>query len=392
MPLGSSEAAVVGLRDLIDETSWIYTHEHLVEEHHRIGAASYSFPEVTGKQAIIPAGWAALVVDYAMSDLLVAGLSLDGMRRLLSSELSPLEKWDAVEACFEAARCTGYLRAVDLSTERLFGMRLSRDTCEEIDSRLRALCVEGWYAHVLKDVANIACCQVNSLERDPFCETRSPDLLSQDLAIAALCSGRHEAAEAASGIEVGSLEGYLGVLDWCFARYAPKAVAVKCLWAYQRPLAVQAIETPPAREFERLRAGCAELADRRRVEDFLFQRCVDLATDAGLAVKMHLGYLDGISHPPFRHVFDDVRDMTPIVQANPQTTFVLMHAAWPGQEQLLALAKHHPNVVLDLCWSWILAPLATRELLESALTTIPATKLMHGNAERVFPRAAPQAG
>ena len=53
-----------------------------------------------------------------------------------------------------------------------------------------------------------------------------------------------------------------------------------------------------------------------------------------------------------------------------------MHMAWPHQEQLLAVAKHHPNVVVDLCWSWIVTPLSTREFVRRFLTTVPATKLL----------------
>lgn len=366
----------MSLADLIAATPWIDTHEHLVEEHCRLQPEGYEFGEITGQRMAIPADWSALVVHYSINDLRGAGLPPDGLEKLLSRDLTAAEKWEAVESSFEAARSTGYLRAVDLSTERLLGLRLSRETCEEIDSRLRALRVEGYYSHVLREVANVSCCHVNSLESDPFCSTRSPGLLLQDLAIAFLVSGRHAAAEAASGIEVAGLEDYLRVIEWCFERYAHRAVAVKCLWAYWRPLAVQPADAPPRRAFVRLRAGTADLAERRAVEDFLFQRCIEMATDAGLPVKIHLGYLDGINNPQFPHVFDHVRDVAPIVQANPRTTFVLMHTAWPQQEQLLALAKHHPNVVLDLCWAWILAPLSTREFLERALTSIPASRLL----------------
>ncbi len=367
---------MVELGELIDATPWVDTHEHLVEEHHRLLPGGYAFAMATGERAAIPADWSALVVHYAVNDLVCAGLSPAAVDTLHSFERSALEKWDAVESCFEAARRTGYLRAVDLTTERLLGLRLTRETCEEVDERLRALRVEGYYAHVLRGVANVSRCQVNTLDADPFCETRSPELLEQDLAIAQLAFGRHDALERASGIEVGSLEDYVRVVEWCFERYAAQAVAAKCVWAYQRPLAARPPGALPRREFKRLRDGEAELAEQRRVEDYLLQRCIELATDAGLPVKVHLGYLSGTHNPQFRHVFDHVRDVVDIVQANPRTTFVLMHAAWPQQEQLLAVAKHHPNVVLDLCWAWILAPLATRDFLERALTTLPATRLL----------------
>jgi hypothetical protein len=40
-----------------------------------------------------------------------------------------------------------------------------------------------------------------------------------------------------------------------------------------------------------------------------------------------------------------------------------MHTAWPQQEQLLALAKHQPNVVVECSWSWTLAPRSTVEFV-----------------------------
>ena len=65
------------------------------------------------------------------------------------------------------------------------------------------------------------------------------------------------------------------------------------------------------------------------------------------------------------------------MQEYPRTTFVLMHMAWPQQEQLLALAKHQPNVVVDM--SWLVDGRATLGVSTSSqrfLTTVPATKLL----------------
>jgi hypothetical protein len=364
------------LGELIDATPWVDTHEHLVEEWRRLQPDGFTLRPASGGSVTVPADWFGLLIGYASADLRLAGLSAAAEDGLVGSEWSLLEKWDAIEPSFGAARNTGFVRAVDLSIDRLVGLRPSRETCEEIDARLRALRAPGYYAHVLRDVANVAYCHVNTAEDDPFCETQSPDLLCQDLGLYPLVCGQHPAVEAASGIAVGSLDDYLSVIEWCFERHAARAIAVKCVWAYQRSLAVDVPVAPPRREFERLRAGTADVAERRRVEDFLFQRCVELATDAGLPVKLHLGQLGAVQLVQYDHVFDDVRDVVSLVQANPRTTFVLMHLAWPQQEQLMALAKHHPNVVVDLCWSWILAPRSTQDFLERALTTLPASKLL----------------
>jgi hypothetical protein len=437
------------LRDLIDATPWLDTHEHLVEEHHRLVPGGYEFiPTAQPKEGAeprmrIPGDWTALLDPaYVMADLVCAGMPAEQAASFHSDQGCPAEEaWSAVEPYVAAARNTGYLRALDITTERLFGSRLERDTVEEIDKRLRALRAEGFYAKVLREVANVSRCQVHSVDSDLICLTRQPELLHQDLVLVPLVFGSYPAVEEACGIDVGELDDYLEVIEWVFAQFAGRASAVKCAWAYQRPLLVDVPSAPPRGEFIRVRRGTATAADRRFVEDFLLQRCIDLATAAGLPVKMHLGYLAGSHNPQFRHIFSDVADVVPLLQANPATTFVLMHIAWPKQEELLALAKHHPNVVVDLCWSWIVSPRSTQDFLERALTSLPASKLlcfggdfqtvehvvghaeiarrglqrtleglladdwiaaadiegrvatlMHGNAERIFPDTTPVAG
>jgi hypothetical protein len=365
------------LRELIDATPWIDVHEHLVEERQRLRDGAYAFVEVFGEDCRIPGDWSALLVgSYGLDDLVTAGLPPSAAAAVCGDDLAPLEKWDAVEPYMAAARLVGSIRALDLTTERLFGVRLRRETCEEIDRRCRELRRPGYYRDVLRGVANVERCQVNSLDVDPFCETESPDLLDQDISIAGLVRGRAVRTEQESGVEVGTLDDYLDVIEWVFDRYAARAVAVKCFWAYFRRLAVGHVDAPPRRAFGRLRRDAADARERRAVEDFLFRRCVDLATRAGLPVKLHLGSLGRNGDPHLRHVFRCVADVTPLVQEHPRTTFVLMHMAWPQQEQLLALAKHQPNVVVDLSWVWTAAPRSACDFVERFLTAVPATKLL----------------
>jgi len=359
----------------IDRTPWIDTHEHLVEERGRLGSEPYVFSDVWGGGVCIAGDWTALLGHYAVDDLVSAGLPSAVSHGFIWDSGEPLQKWDIVESALTAARNTGFLRAVDLATERLFGRRLARDTCEEIDAACRALRSPGWYTRVLTQ-AGVERCQVNSLESDPFCETDQPALLEQDLALYPLVAGSAPAVERRSGIDVGGLDDYLDVIEWCFERFAPSAVAVKLAWAYFRPLAVSEPGAPPRAAFARLRRGESDLTDRRAVEDFLLARCIELATEHHLPFKLHLGHLAGTSRPELRWVPHHVADVVPLVHGHPRTTFVLMHTGWPQQEQLLSVAKHFPNVVVDLCWAWSLAPRSTTDFVQRFLTTVPANKLL----------------
>ena len=364
------------LAERIWQTPWIDTHEHLVEEPNRLQPDGYGFVGPLANDHFLAPDFSALFADYSIRDLVSAGLPVDAAADFLRSTAEPRAKWEAVAPFVEASRATGYLRALDLSTERLFGARLSAETCEAIDAAARDLRRPGYYRHVLREVANVESCHVHSLDHDPFCESADPALLQQDLSLYPLVTGVHPRAEAASGIEVSSVEDYERVLEWCFATYAPRAVAAKCLWAYRRRLRIDTVAERPVRAFARVRSGGADEADERLVEDHLFARCLDLAAEHELPVKLHLGYLDGNAVDDLPRVFRNVSEAAGILHAFPRVTFVLMHIGWPHQEELLAVAKHYPNAVVDLCWAWILAPLATRAFVTSFLATVPRNKLL----------------
>lgn len=374
--LGADEASSADLRALIDQTAWIDTHEHLVEESCRLGPDGYALRDVNDRiERFIPADWTALLSDYSLDDLVSAGLARSRAAALLRDTAEPLVKWQESEQYVRRARRTGYLHAVDETTTRLFGARLSAETVTDIDRELRGLRKAGYYERLLT-AANVERCQVNSDQYDPFCVTKAPHILDQDLSIVNLARAYAPDSEQLAGIEVGSLTDFESVIDWCFERFAPAAVAVKCQWAYYRPLRCAVVGDRPHRAFARVRAGNATFGEQRQVEDFLFAYCLDRAIETNLPVKLHLGYLAGTQELMLPEVASHVMDAIALAQNRPRNTFVLMHAAWPQQEQLLAAAKHCPNVMVDLCWAWVLAPLATRDFVCRFLSTVPASKLL----------------
>ena len=65
-----------------------------------------------------------------------------------------------------------------------------------------------------------------------------------------------------------------------------------------------------------------------------------------------------------------------------------MHIAYPFGDELVALAKHFPNVYVDLCWAWSLDPLAARRFLRQALHAAPLNKLFAFGGDARLPATA----
>ena len=67
---------------------------------------------------------------------------------------------------------------------------------------------------------------------------------------------------------------------------------------------------------------------------------------------------------------------TDLCRLAPETRFVFLHIGYPHYEVMLALAKHYANAHLDMCWSWIINPLAAKDFFKKFIVTAPANKLL----------------
>jgi uncharacterized protein len=360
------------IRGLVGATAWLDTHEHLPEEATRLA------PPIAGSGMHPCEGWAYLLWHYALDDLVSAGLSNEERQVFVSPDAGPLEKWDAIAPAYERTRHTAYLRAARDSIRLLFDLELSRQTVEEVDRRQADLRRPGFYREVLAR-AGVSACQVNSLEAT-FAESADPDILQQDIGLTDFVRPTPERRaewEALTGRTVESLDDLIATLTEVVTQVRDRAVAMKLGIAYARPLAVA---TRPPRvaglTFSAwLAGGDVPVADARAIEDAVMAAGLALATDLRLPVKVHTGLHVGTGSMPLRSVRDNVADVTDLARRY-GTDFVLMHIGYPYEGEVIAAAKHFPNVVADLCWAWIIDPVAARSFVKRFLVAAPASKLL----------------
>ena len=115
-------------------------------------------------------------------------------------------------------------------------------------------------------------------------------------------------------------------------------------------------------------------ADRLCLGDWCWARGVELCIEYDLPFKIHTGYYAGHSRMPV----DRIRSGASVLRcwrAIPQARFVLMHIAYPYSDELVALAKHYPNVYADLCWAWSIDPFSASLFVRRFIHAAPANKL-----------------
>lgn len=362
---GRSHPAIL---ERVFQTKLIDTHEHLHEEDVRLAAKP---------PGIKCDDWSLLLSHYLDSDLRVAGMPKDAFQQFFSRETAPLDKWRLLEPVWAAVKNTGYARAVRIAIQRLYDVDdLSADTVRTVQAGYEATCKPGFYRQILCERANIESCQVNA---GPFRQSAMPTLLMQDISLVGMFAGPDfDGYAKPAGITVHTLGDWYRVIDWWFDKYGRYAVAVKSQNAYARDIDYQKV---PAEKVEGVfkRALARERlsgADRKDLEDHLFWYAVGRATHHRLPVKLHTGYYAGDNRMPLSRIGRNPGSATDLCGLSPETCFVFMHIGYPYYEEMIALAKHYTNACIDMCWSWIINPVAAKDFLKKYLVTAPASKIL----------------
>ncbi len=77
-----------------------------------------------------------------------------------------------------------------------------------------------------------------------------------------------------------------------------------------------------------------------------------------------------------------------LLAAYPRARFVLMHIAYPYNNELVALAKHYPNVYVDMCWAWSIDPSTACDFVRRMIHAVPANKLFVFGGDSFWPNAS----
>jgi hypothetical protein len=183
--------------------------------------------------------------------------------------------------------------------------------------------------------------------------------------------------EKALGRKIITLDDYLEAL----AAFFDKAVAfgivgLKDQTAYRRDLAYG---NPGWAEAEAVFAKIVShprdsfgTEQVRPLDDYLFHRILELAARRRLPVQIHTGHMAGHRN--------DIRKtnaalLTEAIELHQDVVFDLFHGNWPYLGEYLFLARNHPNVNLDMCWTNAIDPLYSVEFFRRATVTVPSSKI-----------------
>jgi predicted TIM-barrel fold metal-dependent hydrolase len=173
-----------------------------------------------------------------------------------------------------------------------------------------------------------------------------------------------------------------------FDRWGPCAIAVKSQHAYDRTLLWQERTDADAnRVLQKSLSGQEMTPDEKLcLGDWCLSRGVELAIQHNLPFKLHTGYYCRIN----RLFIDRIRPghLCTLLMRYPEARFVLMHAGYPYTDETLAVAKHFPNVYVDMSWTWSIDPLTASQFVRRMIHTVPTNRLFVFGGDTLWPNAA----
>lgn len=367
------------------------THEHILKEEEYLGEK----PDILRE----------LFRNYIQGDLVVAGADPAAVASLLDASNPDIERrFIPIKRAWEQAQLTGYGEAVRLIASRFFHIDvIDEATLAAAQAKLPERWPAGERLRILRDEGGLDHIQADDFLWPCVPDLSGPDFFLNDISWLNFCNGNVHADKllVETGVEVKNLETLREAMAALFKKYAACAIAVKTQHAYNRTLfwrertdseAAEALKValrdppdnrPPQSTLRDLNARPNET--KNCLGDWCLARGVELSIEHNLPFKIHTGSYSSYGWLPVEYIRPG--HLCGLLKAYPKARFVLMHIGWPYDNELIALAKHYPNMWTDLCWAWSLNPRASANFVRHFIHAVPSNKLFGFGGDTFFPRA-----
>ena len=317
--------------------------------------------------------------NYTQIDLIVADATPEAVQRLLDShDPDVAARWTGVSQAWQYCQNTGYGQATRLIARQAYGIdKITLSTIEAASTRNKELRQPGERLRILKEVGNLDHVQIDNGIWACYPDPTGLDFFLYDLQWAFLSSGMIDldALQKETGIGITDIRTMRMALEALFSMYGTIAIAVKSQYAYNRTLLWHERSDAEAEHVlsKLLKGQEIGIEDKLCIGDWCLSRGVELAIEYDLPFKIHTGILFGHNLMYTDHISSG--HLCGLLQRYPKARFVLMHIAYPYYHELVVMAKHFPNVYLDMCWSWSIDPYGATDFLRHVIHAIPSNKL-----------------
>ena len=315
-------------------------------------------------------------------DLINAGMSKEKSARLASAELSPGEKWDLFAPYYDLLRNSTPARCSEISIKKLFGMEplRTREEAEELSHRLKDFATPGFYDKVIRDI-----CGIERSIRFGYGPTDKdyipPVMYVSQLADLNKIEQITDNTEFMNGKWPSSLAMYVANATAFLERQkAQGVIGIKLDPSYRRPYDIASVTDAAAQHlYNRIldsrgwRSAGIGYDEAIPLQDYLINVFVGLASELDMTVIFHTGFQIGHYHDL---EYSRPEKLGGLLNRYRTTRFILLHCGYPWVEEAAAMARHFPNLWLDLTWVHSMSDEIAARAVRTFVDIVPRNKVL----------------
>jgi len=293
--------------------------------------------------------------------------------------------WDITQRVFKNGRTMSFYRYQTAAFRDLYGVdfdRLTMESAEQLDAAIRARYRDpNWIRHVVLERAKVDMLLID-YDYTPYDYVSPWDFGVAIVRLNPLIRGFHaeeygnEAESPYSyanrhGLPLKSIDDYCAVLDHILHRASERgAVGMKSTLAYARTLRYDQVSREQAAQAFGKRRSELTPEQVKSFEDYVFWQLCDISAKYDMPFQIHTGLAMDRSNP---------MHLENVIQAHPNTTFILFHGGYPwiGETGML-LMRFPKNVWIDSNWLPLVSYSAAKRAYHEWLDVVPSNRIMWG--------------
>jgi len=318
----------------------------------------------------------------------IGAASGKGSGQLYADAKSDAEKWQILKPIIERTHNVSYWRHNVVMYRELFDMEeydVTDDNWEKLNETIKRKTADPkWYHHVTKDVCNLTT-QVRNI---PWFEDWEPEyftaVLRMESALNLHDKNTREGLEKYLNTSIDGLKSLKKALADLTEEYCERgSVGIKLAHAYGRTLWSEDVAEDVAGNIlaKALGGGTLSASEIKQLQDHIIFYLAGLAGDMGIVFQIHTGVQGTWGNIPDSNPLH----LIPLIRANRSTRFDLFHAGYPYSREIGMLAKHWPNVWLNMCWMYVITMEGSRQSLNEWIDLVPGDRILGFGSDVGFP-------
>ncbi|MGQ9610870.1 MAG: amidohydrolase family protein [bacterium] len=308
--------------------------------------------------------------------------------QLYASAKSELEKWNMLKSVIERTHNVSYWRHNIVMYRELFDLEdedVNDDNWEKLNETIkRKTSNPNWYDYVTNDMCKLTT-QVRNI---PWFEDWEPEyftaVLRMESALQLHDKGTRQFLENHLNKTFDSLKSIKQGLADLVEEYKNRgSVGIKLAHAYGRTLSSENVPESIASNIfaKALGGGSLSPGEIKQLQDHIIFFLARLAGEMSLVFQIHTGVQGTYGNIPDSNPLH----LIPLISENITTKFDLFHAGYPYSREIGMLAKHWPNVWLNMCWMYVITMEGSRQSLNEWIDLVPGERILGFGSDVGFP-------